>query len=446
MLRNRVHSSDRSRHQCGTSCWAWQAQRRFSSRGQIDRRACLAGLAALAFPARAGKEFNAAPAWAEFVDLLTTRYGYFERPGIDGPAILAAFDARARTAPDAAALRRIMRHATRNFADPHLLAGPLEPDDPAVIPTASDLAAAFTGNGAEVVDVRQESAAEAAAVVPGTRIRAVDGLAPEAAVAGLLGRAFASLMEAQRDFGLELALAGRRGSGGRALSIEAAEGRYREVQLAPTRAQADRVAALPPLETRRAGSTAIIRIHNSLGRAETIAAIDAAVAASIAVPRLVIDLRNTPSGGNTTVARAILGHFTDTARPYQVHEVPWEARVYGVPRRFIEQVLPRPPFYSGEVIALGGRWTGSMGEGLMIGFDALGHQTVGSRMGQLLGALFAEDLPLSGARVEFGGETLFHVDGRAREAFLPRVRADPADFRDGALAAALALPAGSALG
>jgi carboxyl-terminal processing protease len=412
----------------------------------LDRRACLAGLAALALPARAGETFDAAPAWAEFVDLLTTPYGYFDRPGIDGAAIVAAFEARARAAPNAAALRRIMRMVTRNFADPHLLAGPLEPDDPAVIPTASDLAAAFTRNGADILDVRQESAAEAAGIVPGAAILNVDGVDPETAVARLLGRPFASLTGVQRDFGLDLALAGRRGASGRVLTVAPPGGGHAQMQLAPTRAQADRIAALPPLGIAREGQAAIIRIHNSLGRPETIAAIDAAVAASLEAPRLILDLRNTPSGGNTTAARAILGHFTAAPRPYQVHEVPWEARVPGVPRRFIELVLPRPPFYAGEVIALGGRWTGSMGEGLMMGFDALGHQTVGSRMGHLLGALFTEDLPLSSARVEFGGETLFHVDGTPREAFMPRVRADPADAGDGALKAALALPAVTRLG
>ena len=36
---------------------------------------------------------------------------------------------------------------------------------------------------------------------------------------------------------------------------------------------------------------------------------------------LVIDLTDTPSGGNTSVARAIMSWFVDRPRSYQVHKV-----------------------------------------------------------------------------------------------------------------------------
>jgi carboxyl-terminal processing protease len=144
---------------------------------------------------------------------------------------------------------------------------------------------------------------------------------------------------------------------------------------------------------------------------------------------LVLDLRNTPSGGNSTVARAILGHFTAREQPYQVHEVSGEERRFGVPRKFIELVAPLQPRYRGRVFVLAGRWTSSMGEGLVIGFDALGHRTVGSPMAHLLGALFHESLPGSGARVELAEERLLHVNGTPREAFRPTIAVDPAEAR-----------------
>ncbi|MEJ7663499.1 MAG: hypothetical protein WKG07_30100 [Hymenobacter sp.] len=65
-------------------------------------------------------------------------------------------------------------------------------------------------------------------------------------------------------------------------------------------------------------------------------------------------MRNTPSGGNTTVARGIMGHFVRREQPYQVHVVPSEERQFGVPRRFVEYVLPLAPFYPGKVVVLGG--------------------------------------------------------------------------------------------
>jgi carboxyl-terminal processing protease len=153
----------------------------------------------------------------------------------------------------------------------------------------------------------------------------------------------------------------------------------------------------------------------------------AAVAQAAGATALVIDLRNTPSGGNTTVARGIMGHFTTRERPYQVHVVPSEQRRYGVPRKFVEYVLPRQPHYGGRVFVVGGRWTGSMGEGLMIGFDALGATTVGSELGHLLGALYNVDLATSGARVDLGLEQLFHVDGTPRERFRPKLYVEPVE-------------------
>jgi hypothetical protein len=70
-----------------------------------------------------------------------------------------------------------------------------------------------------------------------------------------------------------------------------------------------------------------------------------------------------------------------------------------------------------------------MGEGMVIGFDAIGHRTVGSPMAQLLGALFHETLATSGARVELAQEQLLHVNGTPREAFRPSILVDPAEAR-----------------
>jgi carboxyl-terminal processing protease len=189
------------------------------------------------------------------------------------------------------------------------------------------------------------------------------------------------------------------------------------------------VAGLPAVHSERRGAIGFIRLDNSLGRNETMAQFTAALQALLDTRALVLDLRNTPSGGTTTVARAIMGHFTDRERPYQVHVVPGEQRRFGVPRKFVEQVAPRAPHYRGHVFVLGGRWTGSMGEGMMIGFDALGHRTVGSELGHLLGAMFHETLEASGARVELGEEQLLHVNGTPREAFRPVISVDPAEAR-----------------
>lgn len=60
-----------------------------------------------------------------------------------------------------------------------------------------------------------------------------------------------------------------------------------------------------------------------------------------------------------------------------------------------------------------------MGEGIVIGMDAATDAvSVGSNMGDLLGGLYNVDLPKSGARVDLGVESLFHVNGTPREDFV----------------------------
>jgi carboxyl-terminal processing protease len=53
---------------------------------------------------------------------------------------------------------------------------------------------------------------------------------------------------------------------------------------------------------------------------------------------LIIDLTETPSGGNTTVARAIMGRFTDKQLPYQTHE--FDEKAYDTKRHWTEYVSP----------------------------------------------------------------------------------------------------------
>ena len=135
---------------------------------------------------------------------------------------------------------------------------------------------------------------------------------------------------------------------------------------------------------------------------------------------MVLDFTTTPSGGNTSVARAIMGWFVDRPRNYQIHRLPSEERETGIPRQWVEQVLPRAGKHHAVLpVVRVGRWTGSMGEGLAIGFAGLGARVEGTRMAQLKGAVYDFALLSSGLIVKFPAERLYSVDGRAREDFVP---------------------------
>jgi C-terminal processing protease CtpA/Prc len=171
-----------------------------------------------------------------------------------------------------------------------------------------------------------------------------------------------------------------------------------------------------------------------------VAAWDSALVTLRDTRALVLDLRDTPSGGNTTVARGIMGRLVSQVRPYQVHELPSEERLYGIRRIWAEQVAPRGPFtYDRPVAVLVGRWTGSMGEGLAMALDGMERATVvGTPMAGLLGATYGITLPRTGWSVRVPAERLYHLDGTPRENFVPSVLIEPGPpGQDPTLAAAL---------
>ena len=106
--------------------------------------------------------------------------------------------------------------------------------------------------------------------------------------------------------------------------------------------------------------------------------------------------------------------------------LPVEERNTGVRRSWLELVSPRGDVvYSRPVAVLVSRWTGSMGEGLAIGFDATGAGTVvGTRMAGLVGATMPVTLPRTGIGINVPTERLYHVNGTPREEFRPAVLVD----------------------
>lgn len=307
-----------------------------------------------------------------------------------------------------------------SLADHHAIAGSSLRDSWAVVPSYADLWILREPAGYRVVAVRSGSPADAAGARVGDVLVAVGAQPVDAAVAAFWGAVGLTSGDAERDgFAARVLAAGRRDRP-RDLTLRHADGSLQRMMLPSLYSIPS--SARPPVSLAREGSGYTITIHNSLGENTTIAAFDAAMAKLPARARLTLDLTETPGGGNTTVARAILGWFVDRPFGYQRHAYPAELRRTGIARQWVEEVLPRPgKRHRGPVTVKVGRWTGSMGEGLAIGFDAIGARVVGSPMAGLLGAIYDFPLPEGGVIVKLPAERLSHIDGTPREAF--RVRA-----------------------
>jgi carboxyl-terminal processing protease len=235
-----------------------------------------------------------------------------------------------------------------------------------------------------------------------------------------------------RDWALNVAVAGRHAQKTRRLSL-ASSPDQKTIEY-------DADATGNPtglLESRRIGTVGYVRVHNSLGDDALVTAFDQVIGQFAGVTGLILDLRDTPSGGTSSVARGMMGHMVATSSPYQRHEYVAEGRQTGVPRAWVEYVAPRQPLLDVPLVILVGAWTGSMGEGIAIGLNgARGAPVLGQRMAHLLGALGETRLAHFGFAVRVPNEKLFHVNGTAREDFVPRPVGDSATA-DATLAAAL---------
>jgi len=373
--------------------------------------ALIAGAASGATPAEQPAVDYRADA-GEVAGLIAANYAYLDHlPGGAVPSS-AKLDAERDAVHDDDSLLRYAEDMMTALADHHAMTGSSFRDDWAIVPTYADLWIVRRG-GAYVIDaVKPDTPAARAGIVAGDRLVAVDGVATQQAVATFWDRLGLAPEGERGPFAARILAAGRRDRD-RRLTIAGATGQRSLTLASLYRERQDR----PPVTVIPGKAGAVtIRFNNALGDSATITAFDHAMAALPDRAPVTIDISDVPSGGTTSVARAIMGWFVTRPMPYQVHDLPAEARETGIPRRWIEEVLPRPgKHHVGPVRVVAGRWTGSVGEALAIGFQSLGRPVCGSAMAGLKGAVYDFDLPRSGLRIKFPAERLYAVDGRPRE-------------------------------
>lgn len=349
--------------------------------------------------------------------LVNAQYAYLDRFAEGAMPMSPVLRAEAEAVGDRRALLRYAERAVAALADHHAITGGSFADSWGLVPSYSDLWIEPEEGCWRITAVRDGSPADAAGIRPGDRLIAVGGTPTGAAVAAFWADLGLEPDSDRTGYAARVLAAGRRDRP-RDLTVRDAAGTERRLTLPNLYEAAP--GARAPVTVREAGEALVIRFNDSLGDHATVAAFDAAMAAARPGQPIVLDLADTPGGGNTVVARAVMGWFVDAPAAYQIHRLPAEERRTGVPRQWIEQVLPRPgKRHPGPVSVRVGRWTGSMGEGLAVGLDALGAEVTGGPMAGLLGAIYDHRLPNSGLVIKLPTERLYAVDGTPREAFVP---------------------------
>ena len=304
-----------------------------------------------------------------------------------------------------------------SLADHHAITGSSFRDSWAVVPTYTDLWVVKQGDQLVVDAVRDDSPAEDLGVMAGDLIIAVNDIPISRAISSFWSDLGLPETQVRAEYAARVLVAGRRDRA-RKITFKNRSGTVRELVL-PSMYSREQAEGLPVSVCRSANRT-VVRFNNSLGDFRTIDAFDDVMRSLPEGNDLVLDLRDTPSGGNTRVARGVMGWFVAEPRGYQIHNRPGEQRQTGIPRQWIEQVLPRKGKYrAGLPIIVVGRWTGSMGEGIAVGFDGLGAEVRGTRMAGLKGAI--EDLRPgeTDLTVKLPTEILLTPAGLPREDFAP---------------------------
>ena len=343
-------------------------------------------------------------------------YAYFDRKETDWERVREIYRPKAAGVRNKREFVTLLERVLDELYDPHTHLKINTSRSTRLIPTGLDVWAEWEGGRAVITQLRSGFSAEQAGLKVGMEIVSVNGVAVGRAVNDRLGVSLRVVNDDARSWALRAVLAGSRDT---TRVIEAKDGRGVSATFRldlPSHLTADKYRIGQKVEWKLLpGGIGYVKI-NDLGSDETVAEFDAALERLRGTRGLVIDLRATQSGGNTSVAEPIMGRLVERRMPYQK----------GAPRRgpgWTREVSPRGPWaYTAPAVVLVGRWTASMGEGIGIGLDGMGRATVvGTRMAGLNGAVFDLDLPNTGIRLNYAAEKLFHVDGTPREDFVPPV-------------------------
>ncbi|MBT9560011.1 MAG: hypothetical protein IV100_28535 [Myxococcales bacterium] len=204
---------------------------------------------------------------------------------------------------------------------------------------------------------------------------------------------------------------GRRGHGRRFI-VRTGSGIEREVVLPDMPREPEADVTCRTLE----GDLGVIRISIFAERA-SVERFDAALAALEEARGLIIDVRRN-GGGDTAVARPIMGRFIAERRPY--------ARMrrrdgVGLSPAWTEYVDPRGPFtFTRPVVVLADFWSGSMAEGFPMGMRAIaGARFVGTPMARLGAAVFGLRLDRTGLSAQYSGEPVYDIHNVPRSSLKP---------------------------
>ena len=353
--------------------------------------------------------------FAEFWTDVNENHAYLEIQGIDWDKVKEIYQPMADTIQNRDEFIRFLETIINELHNGHISLNTNLDSSNRIIPSGSDIFVQRKDNAYFITDIRKNHSSELCGLKPGLQVVKFNGEKIDQLLPNFLPKYTKVYNDEMYEYALNMLFAGTHDKKRIITVLEnGVEKNYFPDEFKMPNQSKDL------LEFKIIKSNiGYIKINNSLYDSDLIPAFDTVTDSLQNTDKLIIDLTETPSGGNSAVARAIMGRFISKEMPYQKHEA-FETR-YKIRRSWIEYVSPRKSIYSKEVYILVGHWTGSMGEGIAIGFDGIGKaKIIGTKMAGLLGAIEGFKLSQTNIGFQIPTERLYHINGTPREKYIPK--------------------------
>jgi C-terminal processing protease CtpA/Prc len=355
-----------------------------------------------------------------FWQTVNDNYCYFEKKQIDWNKLKPAYDAQIDTVTSRTGFVSTLERAIYELYDHHCSLRTNNKSSRRLVPTGADMWAEYQHGKPIIIEARKDFGAEKAGIKAGMEVVAINDVPVETAIKSFLPH---TINNESRSFALRLVLAGDHFTR-RKITLKNGN-TTQDFYPDQNSLMLENVHYPEMVESNVIGDIGYIKINNFLFDNSLIAKFDSVLNTLIKTKALIIDLRETPSGGNTLVARAILGRFISKEQFYQKHELYAEEKSTGIKRSWEEIVSPRGITYTNRVVVLADHWTGSISEGITIAFDGMKRATViGTKLARLNGAVDSFEMPDTKIGFNIATERLYHVEGSPRELYNPTLLVD----------------------
>lgn len=354
------------------------------------------------------KDFN------EFWNDVKNNYVYFDQQQINWNKVKEIYQPKVKQITNDIDFIRFMETVLSEFHNGHISLNTNLSSSNRIIPSGQDMFVQKQNDKYIITDLRKGFGADLSGLKIGDEIVFFNNKSIPEQVENFLPKFTTDHSQEMYQYALNMLFAGTHDTK-RIITINR---NGKQVNLFPDSLQSRETTNL--IETKTLNkTTAYIKINNSLSNFKVIADFDKVVDEFMRYKNLVIDLTETASGGNSTVARCIMGRFISKTMPYQQHE--FDEKEFQTQRKWVEYVTPRKTQFKGNVFIIVGHWTGSMGEGIAIGFDGLKRaKIIGTEMAKLLGAINGFTMTETQIGFQIPTERLYHINGIPREKYKPK--------------------------